>query len=156
MALCSSVSPPYRTAAADLFLSGLVFAVSVALVQYSVDQVLDCDKLAHRLPELVSMGGCGFAFCVEFGAFFFPVFYGKGFMEAGQFALGEVVVAEFWFVVLLKLLPAFFEFDLLQLVVDGLGFYVGLGVALQLLEFLDPLTVGFDGVLQRLTFRVDI
>ena len=46
--------------------------------------------------------------------------------------------------VLLKLLPAFFEFDLLQLVVDGLGFCVVFRVALQLLELLDPLAVGFD------------
>ena len=57
--------------------------------------------------------------------------------------------------VLLKLLPAFFEFDLLQLVVDGLGFCVVFRVALQLLELLDPLAVGFDHILKRLALCVD-
>ena len=76
-------------------------------------------------------------------------------MEAGEFAFGQVETAEFWLVVLLKLLPAFFEFDLLQLIVDGLGFCVGLGVALEFLELLDPLAVGFDCVLQRLALGVD-
>ena len=58
--------------------------------------------------------------------------------------------------VLLKLFPAFFEFDLLQLVIDRLGFCIGLGVALEFLELLDPLTVGFDGILQRLALCVDL
>ena len=57
--------------------------------------------------------------------------------------------------VLLKLLPEFFEFDLLQLVVNGLAFDVDLGVALQFLEFLDPLAVGFHCVLKRLALGVD-
>ena len=57
--------------------------------------------------------------------------------------------------VLLKLLPALFEFDLLQLVVDGLGFAVSLRVTLQLLELLDPLAVGFHCVLQRLALVMD-
>ena len=57
--------------------------------------------------------------------------------------------------VLLKLLPAFFEFDLQQLVMDGLGFGVSLCVALQLLELLNPLAVGFDSILQRLALGVD-
>ena len=56
---------------------------------------------------------------------------------------------------LLKLLPAFLEFDLLQLVVDGLGFGVDLRVALEFLERLDPLAVGFDGILQRPALGVD-
>ena len=107
------------------------------------------------MPELVGLGGCGFAFCLESGAFCLPCLYGKGFTVSGQFALGQVEAAEFWFVGLLKLLPAFFEFDLLQLVIDRLGFCIGLGVALEFLEFLDPLTVGFDCVLQRLAFRVN-
>ena len=41
----------------------------------------------------------------------------------------------------------------LQLFVDGLGFGVSLCVAL---EFLDPLAVGFDGILQRLALCVDL
>ena len=49
-------------------------------------------------------------------------------MEAGEFTFGQVEAAEFWLVILLKMLPAFFEFDLLQLVVDGLGFGVSLRV----------------------------
>ena len=137
------------------FLSGLVFAVSIALVQDTIDQVLDCDELAHLLPELVSLSGCGLAFGLEFGTLCLPGFHGKVFMEAGQFSLGQVVAAEFWFVGLLELLPAFFEFDLLQLFVDGLGFGVVFRMALEFLEFLDPLAVGFDCILQRLTFRVD-
>ena len=52
--------------------------------------------------------------------------------------------------VFLKLLSAFFEFDLLQLVVDGLGLGISLCVALEFLELLDPLAVGFHCVLQRL------
>ena len=123
--------------------------------QYGVDQVLDCEELLYFMPELVGLGGCGFAFCLESGAFCLPCLYGKGFTVSGQFALGQVEAAEFWFVDLLKLLPAFFEFDLLQLVIDRLGFCIGLGVALEFLEFLDPLTVGFDCVLQRLAFRVN-
>ena len=74
------------------------------------------------MPEFVGLGGCGFAFGLEFGAFCLPGFYGEGFMEAGEFTFGQVEAAEFWFVGLLKLLPAFFEFDLLQLVIDRLGF----------------------------------
>ena len=76
-------------------------------------------------------------------------------MEAGEFAFGQVETAEFWFVVLLKLLPAFFEFDLLQLIVDGLGFCVGLCMAMEFLKLLDPLAVGFYYVLQRLALGVD-
>ena len=124
-------------------------------MQYGVDQVLDCEDLLHFMPEFVGLGGCGFAFCLEFDALRLPGFYGKGFMEAGEFALSQVEAAEFWFVVLLKLLPALFEFDLLQLVVDGLGFCVGLRVSLQLLELLDPRAVGFHCVLQRLALGVD-
>ena len=129
--------------------------MSLLLMQDGIDQVVDCDELAHLLPELVSLSGCGLAFGLEFDTLCLPGFYGKGFMEAGQFSLGQVEAAEFWFVVLLKLLPAFFEFDLLQLVVDGLGFGVSLRVSLQLLELLNPLTVGFHCVLQRLALCVD-
>ena len=146
---------PHGAAAAAPFLSGLVFVVFMALVQDGVDQVLDCDELLYLMPEFVGLGGCGFAFCLELGAFFLPVFYGKGFMEAVQFALGQVEAAEFWFVVLLKLLPALFEFDLLQLVIDRLGFCIGLRVALEFLEFLNPLAVGFDGILERLALGMD-
>ena len=92
--------------------------------------MLNCEELAHLLPELVGLGGCGFAFGLEFGALRLTGFYRKGVMETGEFAFGQVEAAEFWFVVLLKLLPAFFEFDLLDLVVDGLGFCIGLRVAL--------------------------
>ena len=56
---------------------------------------------------------------------------------------------------LLELLPAFFEFDLLHLVVDGLGFCIGFRMALEFLELLDPLAVGFDRILQRLTLGMD-
>ena len=90
------------------FLSDLVFAMFMALVQDGVDQVLDCDELLYLMPELVGLGGCGFAFGSEFGALRLPGLYGKGFIKATQLALGQVVAAEFWFVVLLKLLPAFF------------------------------------------------
>ena len=107
------------------------------------------------MPELVGLDGCVFAFGLEFGAFRLPSFYGKGFIKATQLALGQVEAAEFLFVVLLKLLPALFEFDLLQLVIDRLGFCIGLGVALEFLELLDPLTVGFDGILERLTLCVN-
>ena len=100
------------------------------LMQYGVDQVLDCDELPHLTPKFVGLGGCGFAFCLESGAFCLPCLYGKGFTVPVQFAFGQVEAAEFWFVVLLKLLPAFFEFDLLELVVDWFGFCIGLRMAL--------------------------
>ena len=58
------------------------------LMQDSVDQVVDCDDLLYLMPELVGLGGCGFAFCLEFAGLCLPGFYGKGFMEAGEFALG--------------------------------------------------------------------
>ena len=146
---------PHGAAAAAPFLSGLVFVVFMALVQDGVDQVLDSDKLAHLVPEFVGLGGCGFAFGLEFGTLCFPGFYGKGFTVPGEFTFGQVEAAEFWFVVLLKLLTAVFVFDILQLVMDGFGFCIGLRVALEFLEFLDPLTVAFHRILQRLTFRVD-
>ena len=107
------------------------------------------------MPELVGLDGCAFAFGSEFSTFCLPGFYGKGFIVSGQFSLGQVEAAEFYLVVLLKLLPALFEFDLLELVMDWLGFCISLCVALQFLEFLDPLTVGFDGILQRLPPGVD-
>ena len=107
------------------------------------------------MPELVSLSGCGFAFGLEFDTLCLPGFYGKGFIVPGQFTLGQVEAAEFWFVVLLKLLPALFEFDLLQLVVDWFGFCIGLRVALEFLEFLNPLAVGFDSILKRLALGVD-
>ena len=137
------------------FLSGLVFSIFLLLVQDGVDQVLDSNELLYLMPELVGLGGCGFAFGLEFGALRLPGLYGKGFIKATQLALGQVEAAEFWFVVLLKMLPAFFEFDLLELVIDWLGFCIGLGVALEFLELLDPLAVGFDGILQRLPLGVD-
>lgn len=56
---------------------------------------------------------------------------------------------------LLKLLSAFFELILLQLVVDGLGLDISLCVTLQFLEFFDSLAVGFDSVLERLPLGVN-
>ena len=56
---------------------------------------------------------------------------------------------------LLELRPTIFESNPLQLVVDRLGFCIGLGVPLQFFQLLDPLTVGFDCVLQRLALRVN-
>ena len=67
------------------------------LVQDSIDQVLNCEELLYFMPEFIGLGGCGFAFCLEFGTLRLPGFYGKGVMETGEFALGQVVAAEFWF-----------------------------------------------------------
>ena len=63
--------------------------------QYGVDQVLDCEELLYFMPEFVGLDGCGFAFGLEFGTLRLPGFYGKGFMEAVQFALGQVEAVEF-------------------------------------------------------------
>lgn len=70
------------------FLSDLVFAMFMALVQDGVDQVLDCDELLYLMPELVGLGGCGFAFGSEFGTLCLPVFYRKRFTVSDQFARG--------------------------------------------------------------------
>ena len=69
--------------------------MSLLLMQDGIDQVLDCDELLYLMPEFVGLGGCGFAFCLELGAFFLPVFYGKGFTVPGEFSLGQVEAAEF-------------------------------------------------------------
>ena len=124
-------------------------------MQDGVNQVPNCEELLYFMPELIGLGGCSFAFGLKFGAFRLPSFYGKGFIKATQLALGQVEAAEFWFVVFLKLLPALFEFDLLELIVDGLGLDISLRVALEFLELFDSLTVGFDGVLERLPLCVD-
>lgn len=79
-------------------------------MQDSVDQVLNCDELLYLMPKLLGLGGCGFAFCLEFGALCLPGFYWKWFTIPGEFAFGQVVAAEFWLVVLLKLFPAIFCF----------------------------------------------
>ena len=70
------------------FLSDLVFAMFMALVQDGVDQVLDSNELLYLMPELVGLGGCGFAFGSEFGTLCLPGFYGKCFIVSGKFALG--------------------------------------------------------------------
>ena len=112
------------------FLSGLVFAMFMALVQDGVDQVVDCDEFPYLMPELVGLGGGCFAFLLKPPALCLPGFYREGFMEAGEFTFGQVEAAEFCLVVLLKLFPAFFEFDLLQLVMDWLGLDISLRMAL--------------------------
>src|SRR5699024_9769447 len=107
-----------------------------ALTQHLIDQILNMGQLPHLLPERPSFRTGSLAFCLELGALPCPFVCWKGFSVWAELSLGQVEAAELRLVFLLELHPTIFEFDLLQLVVDWLGFGVGLGVPLQLFQLL--------------------